>query len=166
MLRTVLYEVSSILNQVPLCAATDDPNSYEALTPGHFLYGKSVALLTPVPTDGEFTYRSKWRQAQQLSDAFWRRLIKEYVPSLGTRDKWKVRRRNLSENDLIILLDPDLPRSHWKMGRVISVNRDAHGDVRSAEVRTKTGVYVRPIQKLGLLVEADDLGIIQKNNSD
>ena len=41
-LATVLTEVEAILNSRPLCAASDDPDDQEPLTPNHLLLQKAV----------------------------------------------------------------------------------------------------------------------------
>jgi len=40
-LRTLVYEISAILNSRPLCPISEDPNNLEVLTPAHFLKGSS-----------------------------------------------------------------------------------------------------------------------------
>ena len=58
---------------------------------------------------------------------------------------------NLEIGDIVIISDPRSPRGHWPMGRIIKVHPDAEGVVRSAVVKTKSGVLARPITKLCLL---------------
>jgi len=38
-LRTLVYEISAILNARPLCQISEDPNNLEVFTPAHFLKG-------------------------------------------------------------------------------------------------------------------------------
>ena len=46
-LATVLTEVEAILNSRPLCAASDDSDDQEPLTPNHLLLQKAVHNLPP-----------------------------------------------------------------------------------------------------------------------
>lgn len=43
---TVLVQIESCLNSRPLCPISDNPEEFEALTPGHFLTGE--ALTAPI----------------------------------------------------------------------------------------------------------------------
>ena len=158
-LATVLTEVEAILNSRPLCAASDDPDDQEPLTPNHLLLQKAVHNLPPGSFVKEDLFsRKKWRQAQILADHFWKRWVKEYVLSLQERQKWQRPRRNADVGDLVLLVDDCLPRSQWRMGRVKAVFPSKDGLVRSVEVKTgASSSLVRPIQKLCLLEESQTL---------
>ena len=55
--------------------------------------------------------------------------------------------------DLVLVIDPDVKRSFWNMGKVLKVYPDkADGRIRSVRVRTITGEYDRPIARLTLLL--------------
>ena len=90
---------------------------------------------------------------QYLADQFWLRWRKEYLPLLQERQRWNVTRRNLSEGDIVLVVDEDAPRGSWPMGRVLEVFKDRSGLVRKAKVKTQSGEYLRPIAKLCLLLE-------------
>ena len=62
---------------------------------------------------------------------------------------------NLCVGDVVLLVDHDAPRCHWRLGRVIEVFTSSDGLVRSARIRTKSGVLERSITKLVLLVNED-----------
>ena len=59
------------------------------------------------------------------------------------------------EGDLVLVVNENSsPRGCWQLGRVL---RALHGDdvrVRTAEVRTRTGTYIRPVVKLCLIESA------------
>lgn len=154
-LRTVFYEAASILNSRPLSPSSDDPNDLEPLTPNHFLLLRSNATPPPgVFTENDLYSRKHWRHAQYLTNHFWKRWKKEYVPLLQQRHKWTSVKRNLKVDDLVLITDSVEPRSKWLLGRVTRVNVGRDNHVRSAEVRTKSSVLVRPVTKLCLLEES------------
>ena len=71
-LRTVFAEVMFILNSLPMCPASDDPNDMEALTPNHLLLQRRNLVMPPgVFTKEELYTRKQWRHAQFLADCFW-----------------------------------------------------------------------------------------------
>ena len=95
--------------------------------------------------------RKQWRQVQYLANVFWSRWIKEFLPLLQKRQKWCQTKNNLSDNDVVLIVDKALPRGAWCMGRVIEIYPDSNGLVRTARMRTKHLVVLRPISKLCLI---------------
>jgi len=152
---TVLTEIESILNSRPLCAASDDSNDCEPLTPNHLLLQRPVQALPPGTFVKEDIYsRKRWRQSQILANHFWSRWLREYIPALQERQKWQRPRRNAEVGDLVLLVEENVPRGKWPLGRIVSVTKGRDGQVRVVEVKSRSSTYTRPIQKLCLLEEA------------
>ena len=86
--------------------------------------------------------------------SFWKRWTRGYLPLLQQRTKWMQPQRNISVNDVVLLLDESSPCNVWPIGRVIQVIPDSQGLVRRATIKTTKGIFDRPIHKLCLL-EAD-----------
>ena len=86
-----------------------------------------------------------------MSDMFWKRRLKEYLPTLQLRQKWCSPRRCFAVNDLVLVMDGNVPRGIWPLARVVQVHRGTYGYVRSPEVRTSASTLVRPISKLCFL---------------
>ncbi|XP_074035236.1 uncharacterized protein [Leptinotarsa decemlineata] len=100
-LRTFLIECENILNSRPLTYVSLDSEDAEALTPNHFLIGPSYAALSCTETsDRDMNLMSSWRAAQKLSDLFWFRWTKEYLPSLIRRSKWHGDSKSVRVGDL------------------------------------------------------------------
>ena len=148
-LTTVMAETSNILNSRPLTRNSDDPSDDEPLTPNHLLQLRAPSCLPPgIFSEDDQSCRCSWRQAQYLSDMFWKRWTKEYLPLLQARQKWNRPTRNFQEGDLVLLADEKLPRRQWPMGRVQEVYPSQDGLVRSVQVKTTTSVLKRPVSKL------------------
>ena len=158
-MATVLTEVESILNSRPLCSASDDPNDFAPLTPNHLLLQRAVHTLPPGSFVKEDIFsRRKWKQTQILADHFWKRWLKEYIPSLQERQKWYRPHRNAEVGDLVLLVDECLPRGQWRMGRIVKLFPSRDGLIRTVEVKTGALTsFVRPVQKLCLLEESGNL---------
>ena len=156
-LLTLMCKVEAIINGRPITKVSDDPNDWEALTPNHLLLLRAGPKLPPGLFEKEDCYsRRRWRQVQYMADVFWRRWIKEYLPSLQQRQRWSKARRNLQVNDIVLLVDDSSPRSLWPLARVLEVHRSGHdGHVRSVKVKTRSSVLERPIDKIVLLEGAD-----------
>ena len=84
MLRTLLAEVQGILNSRPLTPVSSDPKNLEPLTPNHLLLLRANLNLPPgVFGNGDTYCNRRWRQVQYMSDIFWKRWLKEYLPTLN-----------------------------------------------------------------------------------
>ena len=63
--------------------------------------------------------------------------------------KWsKEEIRQLEVNDLVWIVDENVKRAHYKMGRVLEDYQGSDGLVRSALVKTENGKLKRPVVKL------------------
>lgn len=154
-LRTVFAETMGILNSRPLCPSSDDPNDLEPITPSHLLQQRQGMSLPPGAFEEEDLHsRKQWRRGQVLSNHFWTRWLREYLPLLQERKKWVLKRRNLAVNDLVLVVTENVPRGQWLLARVMKVFPGPDGLVRTAEVKTKNSTLVRPISKLCLLEES------------
>ena len=152
MLHTLRAEVAGILNSRPLTLVSSDPKDLEPLTPKHLLSLRSNPSL-PVESFGREDDCSKrrWRQVQYISEIFWKRWIKEYLPALQERAKWMKPRRSLEIGDLVLIADENVHHGKWPLGKVDDVFRGKDGHVRLAKVQTSLTVLSRPVTKLCFL---------------
>ena len=148
-LLTAVVEVEGILNSRPLTYCSSDPNDEHVLTPNHFLYGQMGGPLAPrVIDDLAFNPRNRWRFTQDLISKCWRRLMKKYLSTLNTRNKWVEEKRNIASGDVVLMVDPSNPRGHWPLGRIQEIFPGPDEKVRVVRVRTGGKDFVRPITKL------------------
>lgn len=156
---TVLCQTEACVNSRPLCALSDDPTNLNALTPAHFLIGEA---LVRIPDEEDFrrtpTHRlNRWNHLQQITQHFWERWRKEYLTTLINRSKWTTTQRNIQTGDMVIIKEDNTPPLKWKLGRVTEVITGTDGLVRTAIIRTATGVFRRPITKFGVLISAESI---------
>ena len=156
-LLTFIAETESLLNSRPLTHVSVDPLDLEAITPNHFLIGRNSPNVPPdVFDERDLCSRKRWRQAQTLTDHFWRRWLREYVPALTERKKWRTRSQtDVQIGDLVLVVEDNLPRGKWNLGRVVKTFPGSDGLIRTVEVQTKQGTFKRPVVKLCLLEEAE-----------
>ena len=149
-LSTTMCLVEQILNSRPLTSASDDPEDLEALTPNHFLLGRASPATPFIPDAQRYTdLRRVFRVSQAYADMIWSRWNREYLPQWNERSKWnKEEVRQLEVNDLVWIVDENVKRAHYKMGRLLEVYHGSDGRVRSALVKTEDGKLKRPVVKL------------------
>ncbi|KAK7896104.1 hypothetical protein WMY93_021429 [Mugilogobius chulae] len=155
-LHTLLCEAEAIVNSRPITKASSDPNDLEMLTPNHLLLLKTKPSLPPGLFDRQDLYaRRRWKQIQYMSDIFWKRWTREYLPLLQERQKWARPSRNFAIGDIVLIVDDSSPRNSWVTGKVVQTTPDKSGFVRQVRVKTKTTTLDRPITKICLLQEVD-----------
>ena len=151
---TLLVEIEAVLNSRPLGPLTDGLDDLDALTPAHFLLGRPTnSLPRPHQPEADHSHRVHWELVKGLRDSFWTRWSREYLHTLQQRLKRKRPRPNHTIGDLVVLMDSSLVgvNGKWRVGRVTMVYPGPDDHVRTADVRTATGIYTRPIVKLARL---------------
>ena len=136
------------MNSRPISRVSGDPNDLEALTPNHLLLMKSKPVLPPILAEEAGPHSRRWKQVQYLAEIYWKRWLKEYLPMLQERQKWVRPRANVQVDDVVFIADNSKPRNTWTMGRVIKTLPDNSGFVRQVQVKTKSTVLTRPVNKL------------------
>jgi hypothetical protein len=114
--------------------------------------------------------RKRWRRVQYLANQFWSRWRKEFLLNLQQRQKWDSIKRNLQIGDIVVLKEDDVNRNQWKLARIIEAIEDKDGLVRKTKIQisdstldkngkrcNKLTILERPIQKLVLLLEQDNI---------
>ena len=156
-LRTLLIEVEAIINSRPLTADSLSDETVQPLCPSNVLTMKTKVILPPpgVFQRADVYCRKRWRMVQHLANEFWTRWRKEYLMGLQERQKWDTARPNLGVGDIVLLVDDDVKRNMWPMGRIVEVFPGDDGLVRKVNVRTATSTVPlsRSVVKVVLLLK-------------
>ena len=150
-LHTVFCEVENVVNSRPLTKLSDDIHDDNPITPNHLLLLRGNYAYPWGVTQESDTYRRCWRHVQHLVTQFWRKWLKLYIPELQRRQKWLKPSPNIKTGDLVLIVDENSPRGSWPLGLIQDTNVGRDGLVRSAKIRTRSSVFVRPVTKLVLL---------------
>ena len=175
--RPFMCEVESIINSRPLTVissyvkdlyplSTTTTASLFSITILYRCYRSLNQILIMktsivLPPPGKFRrndvyMRRRWRRVQYLCKLFWSRWKREYLPTLQERAKWNKVKRNLKVDDVVLVRDENAPRNVWPMGVVTRVEPDSKGLVRSVVLRTHTTELHRPVNKLILMLTAEE----------
>ena len=149
---TLLTEVESILNNRPLTSVSSDVQDFEALTPNHILLGLHRKWDSMLDTEErDVLSRRKWRQVQGASAEFWKSWVTQYLPSLMKRPCWQGTSPNYQAGELVVLKEDKPVKGKWDLARIVRTMPGKDNVVRTVEVQTKNGVFVRPVAKLAKL---------------
>ncbi|XP_070141749.1 uncharacterized protein [Drosophila kikkawai] len=152
-LRAALADAECTLNSRPLTYIPLESENSEALTPNHFLVSNSSGLRERGTMESTGLGLTKnFRIAGQLADRFWKRWVREYLPTLTRRTKWfQPNPKPIAVNDVVIVVDETSTRNSWPKGIVAEVHCGKDGQVRSAVVRTTEEFVTYPAIKLAKL---------------
>ena len=143
-LQTTFWLVEMTLNNRPLTSVSNDP-----ITLNHFLLGFRPSMLPSIVECEDFDHRKRYVRAQPYADSIWKRWLDEYVQALNQRSKWsKAAADELKTGDVVWLAENSSPQGHFPLGRIGKIHFEDGGFARSAEIRTRSGNYVRPVVKL------------------
>ena len=146
-LLTTLSEIA--VNSRPLTHIAVDPRDQESLTPNHFLIGASSDEIRFGNYHNQSQYtRKQWCIAEQFANILWSRWLHEYLPTLIPRKKCTENVSPLEVGDLVLLLDENVARNHWRKGIITRTFVPLDGQVRRVEVKTALGVLELPFHKL------------------
>ena len=87
-----------------------------------------------------------------MSNQFWCRWIKEFLPNLSQRQKWFQKNRNMQLNDIVLIAEDVQQRSKWVLSRTVKPFPDKLGVVCTVNIKTPSSVITRLIAKLCLIL--------------
>lgn len=149
-LHTAICSAEGLLNSRPITYVSSSHDDMVPLTPNHFLVGQLGGQFAPETLDNEevFNPKQRWRRVQQLIGQFWKRWRKEFLPSLNVRGKWFQPKRELTEGDVVLLVEPNAKRGEWPLGRIVEVYRGADKLIRVVKVQVGKTTFIRPVHRL------------------
>ncbi|GFQ74794.1 integrase catalytic domain-containing protein [Trichonephila clavata] len=154
-LETVLCEIEAVLNSRPITYIDSDSTGNFPLTPSHFLLGRRLTSLLAVKLSSidcvvdkkvlikRFNYR------ERLLNNFWRQWRKDYLLNLkSVHFVNPTRETEFKIDDIVLIHDDRLPRSLWKLGKVVEIFIDRDKRIRACALKTENSIIKRPVQLL------------------
>ena len=157
--ETALINIEGILNRRPLTAISPAADDCEPLTPAHILYPAMKDRQSPVVVPNNImettSLRDKFAMSQARVNGFWKSWTRDYLHLLHNRQKWQSTKEDLKVGELVLIVDEQLARGHWRLARVVQVVKSSP-HVRQVKVRTADAkVILRDRTKL-VRLELDD----------
>ena len=151
---TFLKQIESCLNSRPLLPLTQDFSDELLLSPS-LLLNQSQSYLLPEPNyiDQKILLTQRYKSIQQMVQNWWKLWSRDYLKTLQARNKWKLEKRNIIVNDIVLISDETIPPARWPLARVIKLYKGTDSFARVTDLKTSSTVISRPIHKLILLFQ-------------
>ncbi|XP_055936577.1 uncharacterized protein LOC129966192 [Argiope bruennichi] len=146
-LYTVLCDAEGIINSRPLTYLSEDNEDLIALTPAMFLQDVKEIGVPDIDQIDAKRMNKRFFYRQKVCQDLRKRFRIEYLGHL--REFSKIRNESkIKEGDIVLIGDSNVKRINWPLGRVIKLYLGKDKKVRLVEVQTKSGSFLRPIQRL------------------
>ena len=159
--QTVLMECANLINDRPIGRHPTSPEDGVYLSPNDLLLGHSTNSVPQGPFDVTASKYQRFKFVQRIADAFWKRWIEAYFPSLIVQQKWHT--AYLRKGDIVIVQDSNLIRGKWRLGRVTKADPSLmDGFVRNVDIEYKNAnskkhlTITRAVQRVIVLVPDED----------
>ncbi|GFT55935.1 integrase catalytic domain-containing protein [Trichonephila clavipes] len=141
-----------ILNSRPLCPLSSNSDDLNALTPAHFLIGRSMtSVVEPNLIELKENAPKKWQWITRLVQLIWNKGHRCYLSELQQRNKWQFKKQNVKVGDLVVLIEDNMPTFKWPLGRITEIYSGSDALIRVVKVKTQFGEYKRAISRVCLL---------------
>ncbi|GBM44036.1 hypothetical protein AVEN_124292-1 [Araneus ventricosus] len=146
-LCTVLCDAEGIINSRPLTYLSEDNEDLVALTPAMFLQDVKEIGVPDIDQIDAKRMNKRFFYRQKLCQDLRKRFRIEYLGHL--REFSKICNEfKIKEGDIVLIGDSNVKRINWPLGRVIKLYLGKDKKVRLVEIQTKSGSFLRPIQRL------------------
>jgi len=146
-LETCLCEVESVINHRPLTFVSEDQDDLIPLTPAMFIYDLPDADVPETKLIHTPSFGSQRKSLEKLIQELKSRFRKEYLGQLVQRGK-DHKTDQFKIGDVVLVEVDNKKRIFWPMARIIDLIPSRDGGTRLARVKTKTGEFLRPVQRL------------------
>uniref|UniRef100_A0A1I7VRB7 Integrase catalytic domain-containing protein n=3 Tax=Loa loa TaxID=7209 RepID=A0A1I7VRB7_LOALO len=142
---TLIVEIEALLNTRPLTYVGFD--DYRVIRPIDFISPTSSLGMPIVSEDEEDEYvphpiKTKdklveyWNNTLKTLDVFWKIWTDEYLTNLRERTQ---RELKATENEIVLLAEPNIPRGIWKLAKIVSLKEGRDGSIRRTTVQLPNG---------------------------
>ncbi|UYV62944.1 hypothetical protein LAZ67_2002570, partial [Cordylochernes scorpioides] len=146
-LETALCEVESIINNRALSYISEDDQDLIPLTPQMFLQTNANNEFPELEKIRVNSFTRKYKILSKLNEELKQRFRKEYLGVLMQQAENK-RERCIKEGDLVLIGQDNTKRILWPVGKIVKLYLGKDRVNRVARVKTSTGEWLRPVQRL------------------
>ena len=141
-----MRETANLVNERPIGRRLTSPKDGTYLCP-NLLLGRSTPGVPSGPFRETRNPNHRFEFVQQIVDAFWRKWIRDFFPSLIVQQKWHTKKRNVRVGDVVLIQDSNQVQGNWKLGKVSKVYPGDDTRVRIVDVKYKNPRQGEPVDK-------------------
>jgi hypothetical protein len=146
-LRNVVCEIEAYINGRPLTLCNEDPEDFIPLTPATFMHEMPVPGVSDLSLLEASGFRKLNRERVKVLEELKSRFRREYLSQLVQRGK-AIEGCRLMVGDIVLVGAYNKKRWAWPLARIVELIPGKDGNVRVARVKTVTGEWIRPLQRL------------------
>ncbi|XP_066592054.1 uncharacterized protein [Prorops nasuta] len=147
--NTFVNEIEAVLNSRPMTSLSSDPNDIIALTPAHYLIGRTFTTLPESDFSSVNENRlAVWQHLSKMRQDFWKTWNLEYLNSLQERQKWFKDGPVLKVGMVVLIKEKHVPCFNWNLGRIEELHLGEDGIARAATIKTNAGKIKRTTKLL------------------
>ena len=154
-----LFRCAHILNSRPLMPCGSGINDLVPLCPQNFLtpymYGPSITFDPPI-TASSADLPGSWMEMRRLVGDFKVRWETEYLSVLQNRTKWHKIQTPLYDNQIVLMVENNAPRTNWNLGIITGALPSEDGLPRRYMVRMGNGKVVERHHNRLIPLELED----------
>ena len=139
-LVTLLSRISYSINQRPLGLANTSQSSQQEdnmvpLTPNLILLGRNSNESPPLDYSEDDKFCSRLAYVSTVETTWWRKWVKEVLPTLLPYTRWRKEQKNLAVGDVVMMWYKGNMKDHYRLARIVEVFPDQKGLVRTVRVK-------------------------------
>ena len=142
--------MANLVRKRPIGRIPKDPDDGHYICPNDILLARASSEVPLGPFKKTNNPHHGVKFVQKILDSFWKRCSRDVFPSLVARKQWHVELRNVRPDDIVIVADSNIVQGKWSIGRVLEVYPGPDSRVGNVTVKTSTGEYSRPINKIAV----------------
>jgi len=146
-LLTILCDCEATLNARPLTYLSNDDDFLQPLTPSLFLQPLSSSDVPDIDVINSSSLNKRVRYLQKVRKGLRERFQKEYLAMLVHKGK-NPKCPDICIGDVVLLGDDNVKRIKWPLAIVLKLFPGKDGNSRVAKVKTSSGEFIRPLQRL------------------
>lgn len=156
-LNTVLCGTEAIINRRSLTYISEDPDDLKPLSPALFLQDNREYGTPDCDMLCRVKLEKKLKHRQKIIEDLRKRFRTEYLGQLLLKDTKRKEKQEVKIGDIVLIGDDTHKRMNWPLARVIDVILGRDGIARVFILKTKDGIFKRPVQRVyPLEVERED----------
>ena len=114
-LLTIATGAEQLINSRPLTYQSSSANDIVPLTPNHFLIGQLGGEFAPDCEHHSNHPLKWWKRVQEILQHFWTRWVREIIPGLNPRSKWRTLQRNIRVGNIVLVLTLETEQGKWPL---------------------------------------------------